>query len=56
MKIQKLCGKKDLACHDQNPWSMTGNAGAVLKGHPTYAKPQNGHIKRTSYLKIQSIS
>jgi hypothetical protein len=35
---------------------MTGNAGAVLKGHLTYAKPQNEHIKRTNYLKKYSIS
>jgi len=24
---------------------MTGNAGAVAEGHPSRAKPQNGHIK-----------
>jgi hypothetical protein len=22
---------------------MTGSAGAVSEGHPTYTKPQNGH-------------
>jgi len=35
---------------------MTGNAETVLKGHPIYAKPQNGHIKRTIYSKIRSVS
>jgi hypothetical protein len=43
-------------CHDPNPGSVTGNAGAVSKGHLTYAKTQNGHIKRISYSKIHSIS
>jgi hypothetical protein len=28
----------------------------VSKGHPIYAKPQNEHIKKTSYLKIRNIS
>jgi hypothetical protein len=42
--------------HDPNPESMTGNVGAVSKGHPTYAKPQNKHIKRIIYSKIHSIS
>ena len=43
-------------CHDPNPGSMTGNAGAVSEGHPSRAKPQNGHIKRIIYSKIRSIS
>jgi hypothetical protein len=43
-------------CHELNSRSITGKAGAVSKGHPIYAKPQNGHIKRTSYLKIYNIS
>ena len=43
-------------CHDPNPGSMTGNAGAVSKGHPSYAKPQNRYIKGTIYSKIRSIS
>ena len=42
-------------CHNLNLESMTGNAGAVSKEHLTYAKSQNGHIKRTSYLKIRGI-
>jgi len=43
-------------CRDPNLGSMTDNAGAMSKGKSTYAKPQNEHIKRTSYLKIYSIS
>jgi hypothetical protein len=43
-------------CHDPNPGSMTGNAGAVPEGHPARAKPQNEHIKRIIYSKIRSIS
>ena len=43
-------------CHDPNPGFMTGNVGAVSKGHLTYAKPQNGHIKRTISPKIRSGS
>jgi len=35
---------------------MTDNVGEVLVGHPTYTKPHNGYIKRTSYLKIHNIS
>jgi hypothetical protein len=46
---------KGYTCHDPNPGFMIGNIGAVSKGHPTYAKPQNRHIKRTSYSKIRSI-
>ena len=43
-------------CHDPNPGSVTGNAGVVSKGHLTYAKPQNEHIKRTIYSKIRNVS
>ena len=43
-------------CNDPNPGFVIGNAGAVLKGHPAHAKPQNGHIKRTIYSKIRSVS
>jgi energy-converting hydrogenase Eha subunit F len=46
----------DCKCHDPNPGSITGNAGAVLKGHLTYVKPQNRYIKGTIYSKIRSIS
>jgi len=42
--------------HDSNLGPMTDNVGAVSKGHPTYTKPLNEYIKRTSYLKIRSIS
>jgi hypothetical protein len=48
--------RKDTYCHGPNPGSMTGNAGAVSKGHLTYAKPQNIYIKRIIYSKIRSIS
>ena len=47
---------RDGYCHDPNPGSMTGNAGAVPEEHPARAKPQNGHIKRIIYSKIRSIS
>jgi hypothetical protein len=43
-------------CHDPNPGSVTGNAGAVPEGHPARAKPQNRHIKIIIYSKIRSIS
>ena len=46
---------KDQFCHHSSLKFITGNAGAVSKGHPTYAKPHNKHIKKTSYLKIHNI-
>ena len=55
MKIKKKI-QKQINCHDPNPGSVTGNVGAVSKGHLTYAKPQNGHIKRIICLKIRSGS
>jgi hypothetical protein len=45
-KLKNIQTKHNL-CHDPNPRFMICNTGAMSKGHPTYAKPQNGHIKRT---------
>ncbi|KAJ6866972.1 hypothetical protein NC652_038259 [Populus alba x Populus x berolinensis] len=42
---QEIRSKMVVVCHDPNPGSVTGNVGAVSKGHLTYAKPQNRHIK-----------
>jgi hypothetical protein len=44
--------REERFCHDPNPGSVTGNAGAVLEGHPARAKPQNGHIKRVIYYLV----
>jgi hypothetical protein len=55
-KMKTYCCFTVHFCHDPNPGSMTGNAGAVAEGHPSRAKPHNGHIKRIIYSKIRSIS
>ena len=44
-KLDEKRQESQIFCHDPNPGSMTGNAGAVAEGHPSRAKPQNGHIK-----------
>jgi len=56
-KVVLLSGhNNDGLCHDPNPGSVTDNVGVVPEGHPSRAKPQNGHIKRIIYSKIRSIS
>jgi len=53
-KLKNIKTKHSLS-HDPNLRFIISNTGAMSKGHPTDAKSQNGHIKRTIRSKIRSI-